>query len=136
MKPSGSACIVTDLRRKWLLALPEYGGFGNRPGFGLNTNKASIKLTFFCGFFGCSIKASRSYERRCGRASVIFFRTELTLLRALSLRTFGEKFPSSWKSGAVIAAKGDDDKMICPLALESILKGVMTLSTAMFTDLT
>ena len=47
MKPSGSACIVTDLRRKWLLAFPEYGGFGNRPGFGLNTNKASIKLTFF-----------------------------------------------------------------------------------------
>ena len=45
----------------WRVSLPilgessftflQYGGFGNRPGFGLNTNKASIKLTFLFAFF-------------------------------------------------------------------------------------
>lgn len=29
----------------------QHGGFGNRPGFGLNTNKASIKLTFLFAEF-------------------------------------------------------------------------------------
>ena len=44
----------------------QYGGFGKRPGFGLNTNKASVKLTFlFADFLGAAIlhKHWRSEEK-------------------------------------------------------------------------
>ena len=68
-------------------------------------------------FFGCSITASRQYEGSCGGAGVVFYNTELAILRALSSRTFGENIPSPRKLGAGNIAKGDNVKLICPFCL-------------------
>ena len=85
MKPNGLACIVSDPRRK-LLCIPLSTVIGTRPGFGLNTNKASIMLNFFLRFFWTHKTASRREERRNGRRGPVFYCIELTPFSANQVR--------------------------------------------------
>ena len=53
----------------------EYGGFGKRPGFGLNTYKASIKLTLFFAIFLDPYYSVKTGGKAKGQEGTVFGHT-------------------------------------------------------------
>ena len=100
------------VRRVSLLILGEssftfhqHGGFGNRPGFGLNTNKASIKLTFLFTDFLDAVLLQKHW--RNGRAGLVFFSTELASSAATEFEDIWATHLRFIGGRALIAAKKD-----------------------------
>lgn len=81
----------------------QHGGFGNRPGFGLNTNKASIKLTFLFADFLDAVLLHKHW--RNGRAGLVFFSTELASSAATEFEDIWATHITFIGGGALIAPK-------------------------------
>lgn len=85
----------------------EYGGFGKRPGFGLNTYKASIKLTLFFAIFLDPYYSVKTGGKAKGQEGTVFFRTTLTPFPTTQFEDIQPTLLPSLHVGAMTAAEED-----------------------------